>query len=161
MSITVFDNDQWQTLCDVIGAAHLKDDPDLRSAEGRHARQADIDPEIEKWTRDLPPEAAMDTLQKRGIPAGMVMNQADAFADPHIQSREFFREAYQEDCGTHLYPGPLYKMSETPLGICRGPVMFGQDNEYVYRDLLGYSAEEYAAFEAAGHIGTDYAPGVG
>ena len=89
------------------------------------------------------------------------MNQADAFADPHIKSREFFREAYQEDCGTHLYPGPLYKMSETPLGIHRGPVMFGQDNEYVYRELLGYSSGEYEQFVAAGHVGTDYAPGVG
>ena len=84
------------------------------------------------------------------------------FCQPaHPESREFFHEAFQEDCGTHLYPGPLYKMSETPLGIRRGPVMFGQDNEYVYRELLGYSEEEYADFVAAGHIGTDYAPGVG
>ena len=52
-------------------------------------------------------------------------------------------------------------MSATPLGIRRGPVRFGQDNKYVYRELLGYSAEEYAAFEAAGHVGTDYAEGVG
>ena len=52
-------------------------------------------------------------------------------------------------------------MSETPLGIHRGPVMFGQDNEYVYRELLGYSAEEYEGFKAAGHVDTDYAPGVG
>ena len=159
--ITIYDNDQWRSLCDLIGAADLKDDPELASAEGRHARQADVDPVIARWTRGHSPEAVMIALQQRGIPAGVVMNQADAFADPHIQSREFFRQAYQEDCGTHLYPGPLYKMSETPLGIRRGPVMFGQDNEYVYRELLGYSEEEYADFVAAGHIGTDYAPGVG
>lgn len=161
IAITIYDNDQWRALCDVIGAAHLMDVPGLDSPEGRHARQADIDPAIAAWTRTQTPEQAMTILQGRGIPAGAVMTQADAFADPHIQSREFFREAFQEDCGTHLYPGPLYKMSETPLGIRRGPVMFGQDNEYVYRELLGYSAEEYAAFEVAGHIGTDYAPGVG
>ena len=41
-------------------------------------------------------------------------------------------------------------MSETPLGIRRGPVMFGQDNEYVYRELLGYSVEEYAALKQQG-----------
>ena len=159
--VTIYDNDQWQALCEVIGAARLRDDRDLKTAEGRRARQSDIDPVIEQWTRSRSPEAAMNALQERGIPAGVVMNQADAFADPHIQSRKFFHEAYQEDCGTHLYPGPLYKMSETPLGIRRGPVMFGQDNEYVYRELLGYSEEECAEFEAAGHIGTDYAPGVG
>ena len=99
----------------------------------------------------------MNTLQQRGIPAGAVMNQADAFADPHIQSRRFFQEAYQEDCGTHLYPGPaLQDVGNAVEESHRGPVMFGQDNEYVYRELLGYTAEEYAAFAAAGHIGTDY-----
>ncbi len=159
--ITIYDGHQWRALCEVIGAENLKDDPELASAEGRHARQADIDPVIARWTRGHSPEAVMIALQEHGIPAGVVMNQADAFADPHVQSREFFRQAYQEDCGTHLYPGPLYKMSETPLGIHRGPVMFGQDNEYVYRELLGYSEEEYAEFVEAGHIGADYAPGVG
>ena len=159
--VTIYDNGQWRALREVIGAEHLRDDRNLETAEGRHARQADIDTAIAAWTRRRSPEAAMNSLQERGIPAGVVMNQADAFADPHIQSRGFFHEAYQEDCGTHLYPGPLYKMSETPLGIHRGPVMFGQDNEYVYRQLLGYSEEEYADFVAAGHIGTDYAESVG
>ena len=161
VAITVYDNDQWNTLCDLIGAAHLKADHDLASPEGRHARQSEIDAAIAQWTSTRSPEQAMNTLQEHGVPAGALLTQADAFADPHIQSREFFREAFQEDCGTHLYPGPLYKMSETPLSIHRGPVMFGQDNEYVYRELLGYSAKEYAAFAAAGHIGTDYAPGIG
>ena len=160
VAITVYDNAQWQALCDLIGADDLAADPELDAAEARHSSHDEIDARIAQWTRTQRLRAAMATLQARGIPAGIVMNQADAFADPHLQSRQFFAEAYQEDCGTHLYPGPLYKMSATPLGIRRGPVMLGQDNEYVYRELLGYSAEEYAAFEAAGQIGTDYAAGV-
>ena len=158
--ITVYDERQWLALCDVIEAESLAQDDELADAQARLSRQPEIDAAVSAWTRRQSPESAMRTLQERGIPAGPVMNQADAFADPHIESRGFFREAFQEDCGTHLYPGPLYQMSRTPLGIRRGPVMFGQDNEYVYRELLGYSAEEYAGFEAAGHVGTDYADGV-
>ena len=158
--ITVYDERQWLALCDVIEAESLAQDDELADAQARLSRQPEIDAAVSAWTRRQSSESAMRTLQERGIPAGPVMNQADAFADPHIESRGFFREAFQEDCGTHLYPGPLYQMSRTPLGIRRGPVMFGQDNEYVYRELLGYSAEEYAAFEAAGHVGTDYADGV-
>ena len=159
--ITVYDNSQWRALCEIIGAPDLASDTELSDHAARRTRQDEIDHRIASWTLTQTPDSAMHTLQQRGIPAGAVMNQADAFADSHIQNRQFFREAYQEDCGTHLYPGPLYKMSATPLGIRRGPVMFGQDNEYVYRELLGYSAEECAAFEAAGHIGADYAEGVG
>ncbi len=159
--ITVYDHQQWLALCDVIGAPQLASDTSLADAPARAARQDEIDQHIAAWTRTKNPTEAMNILQEAGVPAGAVMNQADAFADPHIQSREFFRETYQADRGTHLYPGPLYRMSDTPLGIRRGPAMLGQDNEYVYRDLLGYSAVEYAEFEAAGHIGTDYMPGVG
>lgn len=158
--ITVYDNAQWQGLCDIIGASDLASDKELDDAAARRLRHDAIDARIAQWTRTQTPKSAMQTLQERGIPAGAVMNQADAFADPHLQSRAFFAEAYQEDCGAHLYPGPLYKMSATPLGIRRGPVMLGQDNEYVYRELLGYSAAEYAEFAAMGHIGTDYADGV-
>ena len=159
--ITIYDDRQWTALCEAIDALDLSGDLELSRSESRHVRQDEIDDRISEWTRQRDPNEVMRELQRRGIPAGVVMNQADAFGDPHIQSRGFFQEAWQADCGTHLYPGPLYKLSETPLSIRRGPVMFGQDNEYVYRELLGYTAEEYAAFEAAGHIGTDYAEGVG
>ncbi len=159
--ITIYDNPQWLALCEAINAPDLAADSELSSAEGRRARQDAIDHRVSDWTRERDPDDIMHELQWRGIPAGAVMNQADAFRDAHIQERGFFEEAWQADCGTHLYPGPLYKLSATPLSIRRGPVMFGQDNEYVYRDLLGYTAEEYAAFEAAGHIGADYAEGVG
>ncbi len=161
VAVTVYDNQQWRALCQVIGAPDLEADAGLADAAARRSRQDEIDPRIAAWTRTQSPDAAMHALQERGIPAGAVMNQADVFADSHVRSRQFFQESFQEDCGAHLYPGPLYKMSATPLSIRRGPVMFGQDNEYVYRELLGYSAEEYEAFEAAGHVGTDYAEGVG
>jgi crotonobetainyl-CoA:carnitine CoA-transferase CaiB-like acyl-CoA transferase len=34
--------------------------------------------------------------------------------------------------------------------------LLGQHNEYVYRELLGYSAEEYQQMVDAGLIGTSY-----
>ena len=160
LAITIYDNAQWQALCTIINAPDLASDPELNHAAARQSRHDAIDARIAQWTRTQPLRAAMSTLQAQGIPAGIVMNQADAFADPQIQSRQFFAESHQADCGTHLYPGPLYKMSATPLGIHRGPVMLGQDNQYVYQELLGYTPAEYTAFQAAGHIGTDYAPGV-
>ena len=159
--VTVYDYRQWHALCQVIGAVELASDGELAEPAGRLARQDEIDAHITAWTLQQTPNQAMHALQQAGVPAGAVMNQADAYADSHLKERQFFKEAWQADCGTHLYPGPQYQMSKTPLGIHRGPVMLGQDNDYVYRELLGYSADDCAQFEAAGHIGTDYMPGVG
>ena len=38
------------------------------------------------------------------------------------------------------------------------PALLGEHNDYVYRELLGVSDEEYARLEADGHIATTYAP---
>ncbi|MCI0785717.1 MAG: hypothetical protein J4O09_05330, partial [Chloroflexi bacterium] len=70
--------------------------------------------------------------------------------------REVFQEVFQEDTGTHRYPGPPYKMSESVINIRRGPVRLGEDNEYVYKTLLQTSGEDYSRLEQEGHIGMDY-----
>ena len=51
-------------------------------------------------------------------------------------------------------------MSETPVRIRRGLVRLGEENQYLYRELLGYTAQEYAILEEEGHIGMDYHPDV-
>ena len=98
-------------------------------------------------------------LQAVGVAAGAVMDQRDAFADPHLQERGIFEEVYHEDVGgSHLYVGAPYKMSDMPIKIRRGPVRLGEDNEYVYKQVLGVSDEEYAELERMGHIGMDFPP---
>ena len=119
--ITVYDDRQWAAFCEAIDTADLATDKGLSQRATRRERQDEIDVRITEWTRQRDPDEIMHQLQRRGIPAGVVMNQARCvWCDPHIQSRGFFQEASQEDCGTHLYPGPLYKLSETPLSIRRG-----------------------------------------
>ena len=51
-------------------------------------------------------------------------------------------------------------MSKIPFGVQRPPVRLGEDNEYVYREVLGLSEDEYAHLKSLGHIGMDYLPQV-
>ena len=53
-----------------------------------------------------------------------------------------------------------FKLSATPLHIRKPPANLGEDNEYVYKKLLGYSDDEYAALEREGHIGTEFDPDI-
>ena len=124
----------------------------------RYRRHDEIDEKISLWTKSLEPYEVMSLLQEAGVAAGPVMDPRDVFADPHVSHRGVFEEAFQEETGTHLYANAPWKMSETPASIRRGPVRLGQDNEYVYQDLLGYTPREYAALEEEGHIGLDYDP---
>jgi crotonobetainyl-CoA:carnitine CoA-transferase CaiB-like acyl-CoA transferase len=86
------------------------------------------------------------------------MDERDAYTDPHIRERGFFNELTHADCGTHLYPGVAWKTSKTPNPLRLPPVRLGEHNEYVYKQVIGVSDEEYQELEREGHIGTDFVP---
>ena len=158
--ITINDDDSWRNMCRAMGNPPWTREGALIDPVLRYRRHDEIDEHISGWTKSLEPSEVMMLLQGSGVAAGPVMDQRDAYNDPHLEQRGAFEEAYQEDTGTHLYPGAPYKMSETPATIRRGPVRLGEDNEYVYQELLGYTALEYAALEEDGHAGMDYHPDV-
>ena len=156
--ITVKDDDEWRKLCRVMGDPEWCRPGGFGDQAERYRRHDEIDEKISLWTKSLEPYEVMSLLQEAGVAAGPVMNARDVFADPHVDHRGVFEEAFQEETGAHLYTGVPWKMSETPASIRRGPVRLGQDNEYVYQDLLGYTPQEYAALEEEGHVGLDYDP---
>ncbi|MDA0770383.1 MAG: CoA transferase [Chloroflexi bacterium] len=157
VNITISTDEQWQAFTKVAGLGRFVNDDRFATVDSRRAHHEEIDGYITQWTLELDHYEVMEALQRVGIAAGPVMDQRDAFNDPHLQARGIFEEASQEDVGTHLYTGAPYKMSETPIKIRRGPVQLGQDNEYVYKTLLQMSDEEYARLEREGHIGMDFA----
>ncbi len=99
-------------------------------------------------------------LQAEGVAAGPVMDERDCYRDPHLGEREFFERVDHPECGVHLYPGAPWKMSGTPCHIRKPPCRLGEDNEYVYKSLLGVSDREYEELERDGHIGMDFDPSI-
>jgi crotonobetainyl-CoA:carnitine CoA-transferase CaiB-like acyl-CoA transferase len=47
-------------------------------------------------------------------------------------------------------------MSRTPPQLWRAAPTLGQDNEYVYKELLGITDDEYQQLIAERHVGTEY-----
>ena len=157
VNITLYDDADWLAFCETIGTPHWTRDPQFATHTTRYEHQRSLDARISDWTLQHDHYEVMQILQAGGIAAGPVMDQRDAFDDPHLQQRGIFEEAYHEDVdGSHLYVGAPYKMSDMPIRIRRGPVRLGEDNEYVYKQVLGVSDEEYTELERQGHIGMDF-----
>jgi len=158
--ITIRDDRDWEAFCRALGNPPWTQDPKFADVTSRRRHQDELDQHIAAWTSQHTNYEVMHILQAHGVPAGAVMDAKDCYEDPHLRERGFFHELYQEDCGTHLYPGFLWRYSHTPMRIWRAPVRLGEDNEYVYKELLGVSDEEYRRLEAEGFLGMDYAPEV-
>ena len=71
----------------------------------------------ERWRRGLAPHAgqAVDRLRAEGVAAGPVLDDADAYADPHLMN-EVSSGNPQADTGTYLYPGALHWFGTSPPG---------------------------------------------
>ena len=115
-----------------------------------------IDAVIGAWTSGRSPMDAATALQAAGIPAGPVLDEAAAMSDPQLHERGFFQLLEHPSCGIHFHPGANFHLGATPPRIWRAAPTLGQDNEYVYREVLGYDATEYDALVAGGQVGTRF-----
>jgi len=77
-----------------------------------------------------------------------------------VKDREFFVEITHPEAGTHLYPSTIFKMSKVPFVVRKPPVRVGEDNDYVFQEVLHFTEDEYQLLKDKGHIGMDYGPEV-
>ncbi len=159
VSISVFTDEEWDGFCRAVGEDWARDTR-FNDALSRRKNEDALEQLVGAWTVRHDQYDVMHLLQKHGVAAGPVLNDADAFEDPQLKARGFFVEASNEEAGTHLYPGFMTKMRNAPLSVRRGPVRLGEDNEQVYRELLGISRAEYEKLVETGHIGMDFAPDI-
>ena len=158
VNITVATDQEWKGFCEALDNLDWTKERIFADPSSRWENQDDLDALVVKWTQSRGPDEIVRELQDHGVPAGRVMDVEDCFCDPHLKSRNYFEEVTHPEAGTHLHPGMFYKLSKTPLSIRRHAPRLGEDNEYIYKDLLNYSDEEYVDLERQGHIGMDYAP---
>jgi benzylsuccinate CoA-transferase BbsF subunit len=150
VAIAVANDEQWRALCEVIGRSDLGNDARFEAASGRLANQDEIDAILSAWTRERTAEVTQEELQQRSIPAHVVQDSKDLYADPQLRHRGHFVEVPHEIHGTTTVEGSRFRLSRTPARIERAAPTFGRDNFYVLETILGYDASRIAELAAAG-----------
>lgn len=162
-AIAVRNDEEWQCLCAAIGQPALANDPRFTTTEARFDNADPLDELISAWTSQRTRQEAMDTLQKVGVPAGIVAKGEDFARDAHLKERNLFREAIyfrpdQTKPGVEWQPGTRKSIAlSVPIGLSETPCKYGErmsrlgeDNDYVYGQLLGMSPQEIKRLTDAG-----------
>ncbi|HEX5368592.1 MAG TPA: CoA transferase [Dehalococcoidia bacterium] len=158
ITISVGSDAEFAALCGVIGREELISDPRFADSLDRYANQDALDEAIAAWSATRDHIDAFYALQNAGIAAGPVLRAAEIFNDPQLQGRDDFQKVTHPAAGTYVhYKSPIHHMSETPLPIRKHAALLGEDNEYVYKQVCGYSDDEYRWFVENGHAGTTIA----
>ena len=94
----------------------------------------------------------METLTAADVMAAPVYDVEGLVNDPQYQARGALVEVEHPHLGKLQFQGPVPKLSLTPGRVESAAPLLGGHNDYVYGQLLGYSAEEIGQLREEGVI---------
>jgi crotonobetainyl-CoA:carnitine CoA-transferase CaiB-like acyl-CoA transferase len=117
----------------------------------RSDNSARIQEHIKEWAANQTRHEVYHELQRRGTPAGAVLNASDARNWVQLQERGFFTEVEHPEAGAYAYPGTPCRFSSIDWSMRPAP-MLGQHNREVYGDELGLSEADIQRLACEGVI---------
>ncbi len=138
----------------MIGMPELAEEPRFNSRQGQFDSEAreDFMVHFYSWVVDKTRREFLEAARGARILSGALFTLQDVTEDPHFVSRGYFQEVCHSATGPVKYPGPPFKMMETPSGDWRPAPMLGQHTSEVLRGRLGFSAGEVVALRQAGIV---------
>lgn len=142
-AIAVFDDEQWSSLCGVMGKEELTEDPRFDTLMNRKKNEERLNELLAGWTKGHTPEEIMERMQNAGVPAGIVQSAEEVYNDPQLRTRNLFWPMEHTEMGRFTHLGTSFELSMTP-GQPRMPSpCLGEHTEYVCTEILGLSDNEF------------------
>lgn len=154
-AIAVFTDEEWAAFREVIGTPEWTKDSRFTTFYGRKQNEDELDRLVTEWTTNYTAEQVMTLMQANGVPAGVVYTIEDVFNDPQMKHREHFVYLEHPVIGRHAYHNEASRFSKTPPDFRKAAPCLGEDNEHVYKEILGLTDDEIADLLVAGVITTD------
>ena len=165
----------WGTLLDWMleeGHASDLDTPENRAVLDDLSFRSFIDPEVSGRLVHLiePAQAAVTEFfaakpaadiynqgQSRGLLIGIVNKPSDILASEQLAARDWWQDLEQPSAPGRdplpvRYPGPPYRLSETPAQIHRPAPAAGEHNQEVLTGIAGIPSEDLLAYRGEGAI---------
>jgi crotonobetainyl-CoA:carnitine CoA-transferase CaiB-like acyl-CoA transferase len=147
-------DEQWRSLASALGIDDLR----FASASDRKANEDALDAELSRAIANLSADDCVARLRDAGVLVAPVNSAPAVMADPQIQSREYFVAIERAVVGTHLYPGAVARLPDTPLRADTPAPLLGEHNRQVFAELLAMTEDEITELERIGVIGSSPRP---
>lgn len=147
LTLAIRNDAEWQTLLQLLGRACK--DPRFATAQGRVRHQEDLDGLVAYWLSLCDADATAARLQEAGVCAHVSWNMEDIASDEHLHAREVLTKVSAPGIPQRLAVGAPARFGRTKdVGIRRLTPALGEDENYVFGELLGLSSAQRADLEA-------------
>ncbi|MDR1241660.1 MAG: CoA transferase [Deltaproteobacteria bacterium] len=138
-------------VCDLMGKPELVNDERFNSNPNRVKNHAALKPIVEEWTKTMTAEEAVEKLLASGCPAAPINTIDKLVSCPHIAgAREMFVEVDHPKAGKMKITGSHIKFTDTRTSIRTPAPLLGQHTAEVFKQLLGFTDEQIAAYKEQG-----------
>lgn len=154
LTLAITDNGAWQAFLSVVGK---KNNAELarRFATNtqRLANRDELDAMINSWLAEHDAATIADALQRQGVSAHVSWNTQDIVDDPHMRFRRAIVDVSDSRGQVRAAVGSPVRFSKAnDVGLKRSTPELGQDEDYVFGELLGLSSKKRRELEEEGVI---------
>ena len=147
LTLAVRSQGDWLALQGALGRATT--DPRFASVAARRVHREAVDALVGAWLGECDADDTARRLQAVGVCAHVSWNMQDIADDPHLRARGALAEVSAPDIPARLAVGAPARFSATSdVGIRRLTPTLGQDEDYVYGELLGLSRAQRSDLES-------------
>jgi benzylsuccinate CoA-transferase BbsF subunit len=151
-AVAVFTDEEWEGFRRALDNPPWAEDARFATLADRVRNNEELDGLVAAWAREHAAEEVMSRLQRNGVAAGVVQNAADISVDAQLKARRFFIELGHAGVSQAPADAAPVNLSRTPAEYHRPAPAPGQDNDYVYGELLGMGEAEVAELKKGGVI---------
>ncbi len=151
--IAVSDEGEWEALCRAMGDPSWTKEEEFSTLLKRKENSKKLDEFIEQWTAQHTPEEIVQVLQEAYVSAGVVQNGKDLAKDPQLMARDFFIPSEHPVLGRTVSDSTPIRFMDSPKVHWKAAPLLGEDNRYVYMELLGFKEEDLSSYIERGIIG--------
>ena len=136
INLAVATDAQFLRFCAAVGASELAEDPRFATNAGRQGAREELTLGIEAHLKQRTRDEWLARLRQHDIPAGPILDMAEAFESPLATEREMRIEVEHPTAGRITQVGAPWKLDGQTSPIRRPPPVLGQHTEEVLRDWL-------------------------
>jgi crotonobetainyl-CoA:carnitine CoA-transferase CaiB-like acyl-CoA transferase len=149
LSLAVRNDDEWRTLLNVLAVPAESVDAAFATLAGRRDNREALDRQVADWLSVHDAGELAERLQAAGVCAHVSCTMQDIVDDRHLHERGTLVEVDDPSVDTRYAVGSPARYSKAPgVGLHRGTPELGQDEDYVFGELLGLGREERKDLEA-------------
>ena len=139
----------WRAFCGALGRTEWTEDARFATNADRVQHRKQLQALLEPVMRQKTTREWVDTLQRHGIPCGVIQSVGEVCEDPQVTARDMVVELDHPKAGPLRVTGVPIKLSETPGAVTTPPPLLGEHTERVLSEWLHMDTAEVERLRSA------------